>query len=61
MIGHIKIGLLIIIAWLCLVWAVYGSSIEKITVKYDCAIAEISPDVPQAVKEQCRHLQEGIK
>ncbi len=56
--GNIKIGLLMIIAWLALVWAVYGSSVEHITMKYDCAIAEISPDVPQTVKEQCRKLMQ---
>jgi hypothetical protein len=26
-------------------------------VRYDCGIAEISPDVPVAVKEQCRKLR----
>lgn len=26
------------------------------TVKYDCRIAEISPDVPLKVKEECRKL-----
>ena len=54
-----KLGLLIFLIWLGIVWAVFGSSVERITVKYDCAIAEISPDVPQAVKEQCRKLQES--
>lgn len=28
------------------------------TIKYDCRIAEISPDVPVKVKEECRRLQE---
>jgi hypothetical protein len=28
-----------------------------ILVKYDCHIAEISPDYPVAVKEQCRNLR----
>jgi hypothetical protein len=28
-----------------------------ITVKYDCSIAEISPDYPIAVKEGCRKLR----
>jgi hypothetical protein len=55
-----NIGLLIIIVWLGIVWAVYGQT-EHTIVKYDCGIAEISPDVPQAVKEQCRKLQEGKK
>jgi len=26
------------------------------TIKYDCRIAEISPDVPSKVKEECRKL-----
>lgn len=30
-------------------------------VAYDCRLAEISVDYPQAVKEQCRKLQEGKK
>jgi hypothetical protein len=28
----------------------------KLTVQYDCRIAEISVDYPQQVKEQCRKL-----
>lgn len=28
----------------------------KLTVQYDCRIAEISVDFPQQVKEQCRKL-----
>ena len=55
-----KLGILLIIVWLGICWAVYGTA-ERITMKYDCAIAEISPDVPQAVKQQCRELQEGKK
>ncbi len=27
------------------------------TVVYDCSIAEISPDYPQAVKNECRRLR----
>ena len=26
------------------------------TIKYDCRVAEISPDVPPKVKEECRKL-----
>ena len=26
--------------------------------KYDCRLAEISPDYPQEIKEQCRRLME---
>lgn len=28
----------------------------RYTVKYDCRIAEISPDVPSKVKEECRKM-----
>jgi preprotein translocase subunit SecY len=28
----------------------------KLTVQYDCRLAEISVDYPQQVKEQCRRL-----
>lgn len=30
---------------------------DKTEVAYDCRIAEISPDVPPKVKEECRKLQ----
>jgi hypothetical protein len=30
----------------------------KIEIAYDCRLAEISPDYPQAVKTQCRKLME---
>lgn len=29
------------------------------TVRYDCSVAEISPDYPIQVKEQCRKLRSG--
>ena len=28
-----------------------------VTIKYDCRVAEISPDYPATVKEQCRKLR----
>jgi hypothetical protein len=31
---------------------------ERARVFYDCRIAEISPDVPPLVKQECRKLQE---
>ena len=30
---------------------------NQVVVKYDCRVAEISPDYPVAVKEQCRRLR----
>jgi hypothetical protein len=37
--------------------AFWPADMRHVTVKYDCGIAEISPDYPVAVKEQCRKLQ----
>jgi hypothetical protein len=34
--------------------AFWPADLRHITVKYDCRIAEISPDYPVAVKEACR-------
>lgn len=31
---------------------------QRAKIYYDCRIAEISPDVPPKVKEECRRLQE---
>lgn len=31
---------------------------ERTRIYYDCRIAEISPDVPPLVKQECRKLQE---
>ena len=37
-----------------LVLAFWPADVRHVTVKYDCGIAEISPDYPVAVKEACR-------
>jgi len=29
---------------------------EHMTVRYDCGVAEISPDYPQEVKQRCRRM-----
>ena len=34
-----------------------GNTVNTV-VKYDCRLAEISPDFPQEVKTQCRKLME---
>jgi F0F1-type ATP synthase membrane subunit b/b' len=34
--------------------AFWPADVQHVTVKYDCRIAEISPDYPVAVKEACR-------
>ena len=40
-------------------WMVTISTAQNQIVKYDCRLAEISPDFPPAVKEQCRKLMES--
>ena len=48
----------IVIGFLGLVFAIYWNYTHpRIVVKYDCSIAEISPDYPVAVKEGCRKLR----
>ena len=50
LIAGIALALVIIAPW---IWPEH-----HITVIYDCNISEISPDIPVAVKEQCRKLME---
>ena len=45
----------IIIGMLAL--AFWPADVQHVTVKYDCRLAEISSDIPVAVKEQCRKLR----
>jgi len=41
-----------------LVFAIYWNYTHPhVVVRYDCSIAEISPDYPVAVKEGCRKLR----
>jgi len=43
---------------LLVVFAVYWNYTHPhMVVKYDCSIAEISPDYPPAVREGCRRLR----
>ena len=39
------------------IWLVINN--PKVTVTYNCSIAEISPDIPIPVKEKCRQLRAG--
>mgnify|MGYP003340332205 CR=1 FL=1 len=51
---YVKFALLIIVMVFCIASAFMQ---PKYPVAYDCRISEISPDVPPAVKEQCRKRQ----
>ena len=44
-----------VIAILFAIW--YNYKNPHLVVRYDCSIAEISPDYPVAVKEGCRKLR----
>jgi hypothetical protein len=43
------------IAFMFVIW--YNYTHPRMVVRYDCSIAEISPDYPVAVKEGCRKLR----
>lgn len=51
--------LLVIVLGVCLLTITIYMAIQypRVTVRYDCSIAEISPDYPIAVKEGCRKLR----
>jgi hypothetical protein len=52
--GAIVLG---VIGILFAIW--YNYKNPHVVVRYDCSIAEISPDYPIAVKEGCRKLRAG--
>jgi len=48
----------IVVAAGALAFTIYWNlSNPRMVVRYDCSIAEISPDYPPAVKEGCRKLR----
>ena len=53
-----------IIIGLCLVMSIWGmmqianARKYEVDVFYDCRLAEISPDIPPAIKEECRKRME---
>jgi len=50
------IGFLISISSILLLVEIITVVDHSVTVRYDCTIAEISPDFPVKVKEQCRQM-----
>ena len=51
-----KIKLIILVLLLILSVALMVQYSTDTEVIYDCRLAEISPDYPQAVKEECREM-----
>ena len=50
------IAVVLLWAWVSWMLFLFYSKINHQVMKYDCRIAEISVDYPQAVKEQCRRI-----
>jgi hypothetical protein len=55
----VKFGILLVVLFASIVAEFIQPN--HVVVAYDCGIAEISPDVPVAVKEQCRRKMEKTK
>lgn len=51
----VKIGIILAVLVVCYVYSFFSIA-KDITVTYDCRLAEISVDYPQAVKEECRKM-----
>ena len=50
----------IVIIFVGLFWAlIFALMPQHSVVKYDCRMAEISPDFPIEVREQCRKMRSG--
>jgi hypothetical protein len=46
--------LILLVSAMLLTFIIVNLGQDKRTIRYDCSIAEISPDYPVAVKEACR-------
>lgn len=54
--GIMKGYILLVIIFLLSLWALIFSDVGNQTRVYDCGMAEWHPDIPNAVKEECRRL-----
>lgn len=50
-------ALIVLLAALLWFTALYARLTEKSEVRYNCELAEISPDFPAKVRKQCRELR----
>lgn len=58
MIRFIDIALPVVTIALVVAWLLFSSKLpRKYEVRYNCDLAEISPDIPVQVKQQCRELR----
>ena len=54
---HMKDKLIIAVILLVCIVILVNADWNNQTVVYDCSLAEISPDYPQEVKNECRRLR----
>ena len=54
---HMKDKLIIAVVLLIAILILANADWDNRTVVYDCSLAEISPDYPQEVKNECRKLR----
>lgn len=52
----LKIAFMGILGFILLISFLYVSTIHMNRVSYDCRLAEISPDYPPAIKNECREM-----
>lgn len=57
LIGFIITALVVIIYFGTFFYYIWHA--EQKIIRYNCEIAEISPDIPLEVKEQCRKMRSG--
>lgn len=48
--------IIFLLALSCVVGAIFFIAPVHYTASYDCRIAEISPDIPPAVRDECRRI-----
>ena len=51
--NEIKLIVLLVVFWVATMYFLTNVD-THVAVRYDCRIAEISPDIPAEVKEKCR-------
>ncbi len=54
---HMKDKIIILLILLVALFVLSNAEWSNRTVVYDCSLAEISPDYPQEVKNECRRLR----
>jgi hypothetical protein len=60
--SDIWIGVLAVVSMTGIIYCVsHLTQMSNGQVMYNCSIAEISPDIPVKIKEECRRLKANVK